>query len=79
MRDMVRWFEREYAWELRWAANAVSYEAIIARLLADAFGDILANDGRQKRHASLAKQLLQQMALFEQMLARAFLPQALSV
>ena len=78
MRDMVRWFEREYAWELRWAANAVRYEAIIARLRADAFGDILANDARQKLHASFAKQLLQQMALFEQMRARAFVPQALS-
>jgi len=78
MRAMVSWFEREYAWELRWAANAARFEAIVARLPADAFGEILANDARQKLYASFSKQLLQQMALFEQMRARAFLPQALS-
>jgi hypothetical protein len=78
MRAMVSWFEREYAWELRWAANAARFEAIVARLRADAFGEILANDARQKLYASFSKQLLQQMALFEQMRARAFLPQALS-
>jgi hypothetical protein len=78
MRDMVSWFEREYAWELRWAANAARFEAIVARLRADAFGEILANDARQKLYASFVKQLSQQMMLFEQMRARAFLPQALS-
>jgi hypothetical protein len=78
MRAMVNWFEREYAWELRWAANAARYEAIVARLRADAFGEILANDARQKLYASFSKQLLQQMTLFEQMRARAFLPQVLS-
>ena len=78
VRAMVSWFGREYASELRWAANAARFEAIVARLRADAFGEILANDARQKLYASFSKQLLQQMALFEQMRARAFLPQALS-
>ena len=78
MRELVNWFERAYAWELRWAANAARFEAIVARLRADTLGEILANDSRQKLYANLSKQLLQQMALFEQMRARAFLPQALS-
>jgi hypothetical protein len=78
MRALVSWFEREYAWELRWAAHGARFETIIARLRADAFSEILANDARQKLHASFSKQLLQHMALFEQMRARAFLPQALS-
>lgn len=78
MRALVSWFEREYAWELRWAAHGARFETIIARLRADAFSEILANDARQKLYAGFSKQLLQHMALFEQMRARAFLPQALS-
>ena len=78
IRALVSWFEREYAWELRWAAHGARFETIIARLRADAFSEILANDARQKLHASFSKQLLQHMALFEQMRARAFVPQALS-
>ena len=78
MRALVSWFEREFSWELRWAAHGARFETIIARLRADAFSEILANDARQKLYASFSKQLLQHMALFEQMRARAFLPQALS-
>jgi hypothetical protein len=31
VRELVNWFERAYAWELRWAANAARFETIRAK------------------------------------------------
>jgi hypothetical protein len=50
----------------------------IARLKAEVWGEIYANDARQKLYVSLQRQVAQQLALFEQMRSHAWAPQALS-
>jgi hypothetical protein len=78
VRELCSWMKQSFVWELRWAGNPRGFEAAIARLKAEVWGEIYANDARQKLYVSLQRQVAQQLALFEQMRSHAWAPQALS-
>jgi len=79
VRGLTTWMERTYVWELRWAGNPRGFEAAIAKLKAEVWGEIYANEARQKLYVSLQRHVAQQLALFEQMRNHAWAPQALGV
>jgi len=78
VRELCSWMKQSFVWELRWADNPRGFEAAIAKLKAEVWGEIYANDARQKLYVSLQRQVAQQLALFEQMRSHAWAPQALS-
>jgi len=78
VRALLRWLDEHDHWTLSWADHHESYSAIVARLKAEVQSEILTEPGRQKLLTALERQLVQRIALFEQMRTRAWAPEALT-
>ena len=78
VRALLRWLDEHDHWTLSWADHHESYSAIVARLKAEVQSEILTEPGRQKLLTALERQLVQRIALFEQMRTRAWSPEALT-